>query len=123
VRRSKPTGADYVIAVAADQRHRNEYASAFTDMVTTAATGPMAEPMMVLEAIALRPLRLHEATPVAILNVAFNEAVKRRDRKAIEEIAMFGLALLAKWPDYLVALDMHPDFEHKSTGETEGSEP
>jgi hypothetical protein len=48
-----------------------------------------------LETVARRPLAHHEASALAIIGGAYRTAM------AAEEIVMFGLALLAKWPDYL----------------------
>lgn len=120
-RKPKLTGADYLIGVAHEAAERGQpYADAFRRMVTDAF---MSDGMLLAESTAQRPLREHEASPVAIVLGAYQLAANNRDRKSVDEVLDVGLSLLAKWPAYLVAFgDSHPDLQRRSDG-TEGDTP
>lgn len=56
----------------------------------------------------------HEASPVAIILGAHKAAVELGDKEAPTEVLRVGLALLARWPYFLVGSTYgHPDFIHK----------
>jgi hypothetical protein len=112
-RNKKPqlTGADYIIGVADNAAESGlPYAGLFGRMAMNAVT-PAGNPPLLVEVIPQRELRDYEAAPVAILRGAYEAAKSRKDRESMDEIMTFGLALLAKWPDYLVTVGEHPTLE------------
>ena len=93
-------GADYVITAARDAAVMGvPFARWLWEMASTAALP--CESATHLESVAHRPLAHHEASAVAIIGGFYRTAMMREDAMAAEEIVMFGLALLAKWPDCL----------------------
>lgn len=100
------SGADYLAGVAAQAAERGQpFADYFARMVTSAV---MPDPLLLMEGIANRPLKAHEASPVAIIVSAVQLALSRRDDQGAEEALTMGAALLAKWPEYLAAGEVHP---------------
>jgi hypothetical protein len=94
------SGADYVITAAHDAAVMGApFARWLWEMASTAVLP--SESASRLETAAHRPLAHHEASALAIIGGAYRTAMMREDAMAAEEIVMFGLALLAKWPDYL----------------------
>ena len=94
------SGADYVITAAHDAAVMGvPFARWLWEMASTAVLP--CESASRLETVAHRPLAHHEASALAIIGGAYRTAMMREDAMAAEEIVMFVLALLAKWPDYL----------------------
>ncbi|HVE98494.1 MAG TPA: hypothetical protein VNA12_04875 [Mycobacteriales bacterium] len=88
------TAEDYLLVVADQAAERGQaFADIFRLMLAESRTdGSLGD----------RALRPHEATPVDVIARAYEAAVRRRDRAAQHEIVMQGLALLARWPAFLL---------------------
>lgn len=100
------TGADFIIAVANQMAESDKpFANQFLMMVQQAMLN---EGMLVTQITAARALNDDEATAVAIIFTAFQMAMEKGDREAPAEVLRVGLALLAKWPEYLAVMDAHP---------------
>ncbi|HUP69669.1 MAG TPA: hypothetical protein VM142_07615 [Acidimicrobiales bacterium] len=113
-RKPQLTGPDYLIAVASDAAHNGQpYAATFLRMAQDAAVGNRPG-MLLAEMVAARPLKDYEASAVSIILGAAQLAQQGRDAESVKEILQFGMALLAKWPSYLVMTDSHPDLCDKS---------
>jgi hypothetical protein len=112
------TGADYLVVMADDAVQKGEpYAAEFRDMIETAILVPEFNPAPTeLEAIVDRPLRDHEVVAGTVA-AALHLAVKNRDSESADELIMNGLRLLAKWPDYLAALNASGGPERLRKGE------
>lgn len=101
------TGFDLLLVAAESAAQSSQpYAYEFLLMIRQAASGYAS---LVTEAIANRPLKEHEASPVAIILGAAELAYQRGDDVAVREVLRVGTALLAKWPEYLRAMEIHPD--------------
>lgn len=66
---------------------------------------------LLTEATATRPLEEHEASPVSILLATHQAVLEQGDAESVTEVLQVGLALLAKWPHYLAAMEEHPSLE------------
>jgi hypothetical protein len=108
-RGSEPlTGADHLIMSAQSAVDSGlPYSDVFRDMLYSAVV-PHGADALLLEMIASRPLVAHEAGPATIIDAAVQVALEQRDAKGALEATILGVALLAKWPDYLAAIDQHP---------------
>lgn len=109
-RRSQPsmTGPDYLMAAARSASDGGRaYADDFSNMLWAAFVG---DPGLLSGAIGRRPLNDYEAAPVAIILGAFQLARSNQDVESAIEVLQVGMALLAKWPEYLdgVADGGHP---------------
>lgn len=105
------TGPDYLVGLADQAAERGQpYADDFREMVMLAFSD---EDFLVAAAIARRELREHEASPVSIVYGAAQAAISNGDPEAFAEVMQVGLSLLAKWPDYLVMLERHPDLAYQ----------
>jgi hypothetical protein len=113
----KMTGADFLLAMADDARQSGlPYAERFQHMVWQAFGN---ETMLTTELVAKRPLKDHESTPVAVILAAHKAARERGDLQARGEVLGVGLALLAKWPEYLAfGTEHHPTLEWKRAENT-----
>jgi hypothetical protein len=113
----KMTGADYLLAMADDARQSGlPYADLFQHMVMQAFGD---ETLLTTEVVAKRPLKDHESTPVMVILTACKAARESRDMEARGEVLGVGLALLAKWPEYLaVGTGRHPTLEWKRAENT-----
>jgi hypothetical protein len=108
----KMTGADLLMAMA-DEAARNHQAYAEEFQVYLGAVFSD-EKLLPTEIIAQSPLKDHEASPVAVILGAHKAAVELGDKEAPTEILRVGLALLARWPYFLVGSTYgHPDFIRK----------
>lgn len=108
------TGPDYLIVAASEAAQNGQpYAATFSSMAQDAAIGERPG-MLLAEMVAVRPLKDYEASPVSIILAAAQLAQQNRDSESLKEILQFGMALLAKWPTYLVMTDSHPDLGDKS---------
>jgi hypothetical protein len=108
----KMTGADFLMAMA-DEAARNHqaYAEEFQVYLGAAFSD---EKLLSTGIIAQSPLKEHEASPVAIILGAHKAAVELGDKEAPAEVLRVGLALLARWPYFLVGSTYgHPDFIRK----------
>lgn len=112
-REPQMSGADYLFAMAHSAADRGQpYANGFAAMVRSAFDD---QGMLIREVIARRPLKDHEASPVAIIATAVQAALDQGDREAANEALHVGLSLLAKWPDYLDGfIDGHPELTRRS---------
>lgn len=114
--KKQPTmsGGDYLLGIADTcQKQGQPYAAEFRRMIMQCYGD---DDLLIGEVIAKRPLREYEASPASILVNAVQLATQRGDTTAIDEILRVGLALLAKWPDYLAAsADGHPNLEFKAS--------
>ncbi len=79
-----------------------------------AVVGSPSEGPLLAEVIAAAPLRVHEAAPAAIINSAVTVALDRGDIEGAREASILGVALLAKWPEYLIAVGQHPTLVSRS---------
>jgi hypothetical protein len=96
------SGGDYLLGISDTcQKQGQPYAAEFRRMVMQCYG---TEELLIGEVIAKRPLKEHEASPASIIINAVELAQQRGDTESIEEILRVGMALLAKWPDYLAAL-------------------
>lgn len=108
------TGPDYLIVGASEAAKNGQpYAATFSRMAQDAAIGERSG-MLLAEMVAVRSLKDYEASPVSIILGAVQRAQQNRDSESVKEILQFGMALLAKWPTYLVLTDSHPDLGDKS---------
>jgi hypothetical protein len=108
----KMTGADFLMAMA-DEAARNHqaYADEFRVYLDAAFSD---ETLLSTEIIAQSPLKEHEASPVAIILGAHKAALELGDKEAPTEVLRVGMALLARWPYFLVGSTYgHPDFIRK----------
>lgn len=113
-KRARLTGPDYLIAVASDAADNGQpYAATFSRMAQDAALGDRSG-MLLAEMVAVRPLKDYEASPMSIILGAAQLAQQGGDSESVKEIFQFGMALLAKWPIYLVTTDSHPDLVYKT---------
>lgn len=120
-RRQKPqlTGPDYLLGVARRSADEGQpFADVFSDMVFQAFSGSPLNDVLLAGMTAQRPLREHEASPVAIILAAAEMAKANGDSAGLDEVLRVGLTLLAKWPAFLLSrVDGHPDFDWRSTNE------
>jgi hypothetical protein len=63
------------------------------------------------EVVATRPLEADEASPVSILLAAHEAAATMGDTESVTEVLRFGMALLAKWAEWLAMIEQHPRLE------------
>lgn len=114
------TGPDYLIVAASEAAKNGQpYAAAFSRMAQDAAIGERPG-MLLAEMVSVRPLKHYEASPVSIILGAVSLAQQNRDSESVTEILQFGMAMLAKWPTYLVVTDSHPDLGDKREPSTDG---
>ena len=98
---SELTASDYLLTVADRFAKRGDpFADVFRLMIAEARSVRDSEDDIELKP----PLRQHEATPVDIIAAAYEAAVRRRDRAAQHQVVLEGLALLARWPSFLLEL-------------------
>src|SRR5437016_2221607 len=110
------TGADYLLMFSqAALDSERPYAWKFQEMIYS-AFGPDPEVPLFGDLIAKRGLVEYEAAPVAIILAAHEHALANRDTESAQEIPRVGLALLAKWSEYLIAVSAHPRLEFKAGG-------
>jgi hypothetical protein len=111
----KLTGGDFLLLMAEEARERRlPYAERFQHMVSQALNPFDREAMLTTELVAQRPLKEHEETPIRVILAAHKAARERGDVQARGEVLGLGLALLAKWPEYLVfGAEHHPTLERK----------
>lgn len=115
----QPTGADLVLLAASEIRDEGRpYGDVFLDMCEYAAIG---DTSTLRGAVASRALNDYEAAAAGAVIAAAQIAVERDDVNALHDVLLFGLPLLAKWPEYLTvaAPDGHPQFQRRE--ESEGS--
>lgn len=121
-KRSQLTGPDYLIAVASEAANSGQpYAATFARLAQESALGERPG-MLLAEMVATRPLNDYEASPVSIIIGAMQMAQQNRDSESCDEILRFGLALLAKWPEFLVMRQIHPDLKDKTGTWLDGDE-
>lgn len=105
------TGADFLIGVANQVAESDTpFASQFLMMAQQAV---LDEGFLVTQVTAARPLREDEAVAVSIIYTAFQLAMEKGDEEAPMEVLRVGLAMLAKWAEYLAVIEIHP---HLSLG-------
>jgi hypothetical protein len=117
---SKLRGGDFLLLMATEAKERRlPYAERFQHMVMQALDPFDGEGMLTTELVAQRPLKEHEETPVRVILAAHQAARERGDVQARGEVMGLGLALLAKWPEYLLfGTDRHPTLEWKQAEDT-----
>jgi hypothetical protein len=114
------TGPDYLLGMGEQlARDGAPFAAEFRDMVMDAIRPDVFGGTFgatLAEVAATRPLREHEAGPVAVIIAAAEMAARHKDRQSVDEIIRVGAALLAKWPDWLLSRnDGHPELRWKDT--------
>lgn len=113
------TGPDYLSAVAEEAKERGQpWAEEFGAMLWNAFD--TREPVLLIHAQATRPLKEFEASPVSIILGAYQMAMTNKDLESANEVLRVGLALLAKWPDWLCSTaDGHPELMWKPESDKE----
>jgi hypothetical protein len=112
-RRRQPTvtGGDYLTVVAADAIDTDvPFADEFATMLDL-TFGPNDHSF--LEVVAKRPLKDYEAGPTSIVLAAARAAIARGDADGLAEVLQVGLALLAKWPHFLIGRELHRDLDYR----------
>lgn len=107
---SSVTGPDYLNDLAERAATSGQpYADLFQTMIQAAFAD---NPQLIIELVASRELKEHEASPVSIILAAHKMALDSHDAESAEEVLRVGLALLAKWAHWLCCTaDGHPDLE------------
>ena len=65
--------------------------------------------MMSIDVVIRGSLDDWRATPVHVINGALEMAIESGDAEAIREVVWFGVDMLARWDNFLLAYDLHPE--------------